>query len=57
MNFTGNPGCAPFSEEKRMEFAKATTFFRKFGGGEAIYTFPPHFLSGLGALARFMRLS
>jgi hypothetical protein len=49
--------CAPFGEERRMELVNATTFPRKFGEWRSIYTLTPDFLSRLGALARFMRLS
>jgi hypothetical protein len=40
-----------------MEHVNATTFRRKFGEWRSIYTLTPDFLSRLGALARFMRLS
>src|ERR1700733_5106277 len=35
INFTGNPGCAPFDEERRIKFANATQFYRKSGSGVA----------------------
>ena len=35
INFTGNPGCAHFREERRIKFANATRFYRKSGSGVA----------------------